>query len=82
MDRQTAASRMSVGDHVHPFQPEVRGCGQDVAIVCVNFGEAVLAGANQVQGIRGTDKDSRGKRPVGAGGLFEQAGCEREQLPE
>ena len=66
MDRQTAAARMSAGDHVHPFQPEVRGCGQDVAIVRVDFGEAVRAGANQVQGMRGTDKDSGGKRPVGA----------------
>ena len=59
----------------------MRGCGQEVAIVRVDFGEAIFTGANQVQRIGGTQIDRRGKLPVGARDLFEQVRGKREQFP-
>ncbi len=78
MPYKTPSSRMNLRNHVHPFQPEMRGCGQEVAIVRVDFGETIFTGANQVQRIGGTQKDRRGKHPIGARDLFEQVRGERE----
>ncbi len=53
-----------------------------MAIVRVDFGETVFAGANQVQRISGTQIDGRKKRPVGTSNLFQQAVGQWEKLPQ
>ncbi len=57
IEHETQASRMRARNHVHPFQSEMWGSGQKVPIFRVDFRESMLAGANQVQSIGGTEED-------------------------
>ena len=50
---------MTLWNNIHPAQPEERGGGEEMPVIGVNFGEAMLCSGGQVQGVGGAEISSR-----------------------
>ena len=60
--RQSSSSDLGLLDHIHSAQAEERGGCEEVAIVGMDFGEAVLGGGREVEGVGGAEVGGGGGR--------------------
>ncbi len=78
----TPRDRRSLGiDEVDACDPEVRGGGEQVAIVRVDMSEAVFGSRSQMNGVGSTQEDRLGQLPVRCRYKPVNPHCEREPVP-